>query len=92
MTVNSQSKTSDNNQLEYLTWGDEIGINSKHTVRISFQNVNGFMIRNTKEERMEKPMKVYKFMKEYGIDTHAMAEMKGAESEIEQDNYDSYTL
>ena len=59
---------------KFDAWGDDLGQKSKENIRITFQNVNGFLA-TAKEDNVYKPRQIYDFMTTHNIDLHAMVEM-----------------
>ena len=54
------------------SWGDKLGLKDKDNVRISFQNVNGFLAGDVP---LLKSKQIHQFLKTNEIDAHAMVEM-----------------
>ena len=67
-----QSDTVNENEKICLTWGNKIGKKNEDTIRIAFQNINGFGYK--KEERYRGTL-IREFMTKFNIDIMGMAEI-----------------
>ena len=67
-----QSDTAQDNTKICLTWGNKIGKKYDDTIRIAFQNINGFGYK--KEERYRGTL-IREFMTQFNIDIMGMAEI-----------------
>ena len=65
-------------------WGDSLGIKNENNIRISFQNVNGFLPKDEDNAKI-KIRNVHDFIKDNNIDVHAMVEMNVRWSAVPKD-------